>query len=65
MGRIVAITVAFEDGGSEDPILIDLAQMRKYCRAERVDDLIDDLLTLCTDVRAEGRTGLTLLRRAR
>jgi hypothetical protein len=64
-GRIVAITVAYEDGNPEKPTLIDLAAMRKYCRPERVDDLLEDLLMLCEDVRAEGRPSLTLLRRIR
>jgi hypothetical protein len=64
-GRIVAITVAYEDGSPENPTLIDLAAMRKYCRPERVDDLLDDLLMLCEAVQAEGRPPLTLLRRTR
>ena len=53
MGRVVAITVAYEDGSPEDPVLIDLAQMREHCRAERVEDLLDDLTVLCEDVQAE------------
>jgi hypothetical protein len=51
-GRIVAITVAYADGSPDDPTLIDLAQMQAHCRAERVDDLIEDLTLLCQDVQA-------------
>jgi len=63
--RILAITVAYEDGSPEDPTLIDLPKMRQYCRPERVEDLIDDLVMLCEDVKARGRPSLTLLRRIR
>jgi hypothetical protein len=68
VGRIVAITVAYEDGGPEDPTLIGLADMREHCRAERIEDLLDDLLILCEDVQAGrqpesyGRPVLALIR---
>jgi hypothetical protein len=53
-GRIVAITVAYESDmpGDLQPMLIGLTDMRDYCRAERVEDLLDDLVVLCEDVQA-------------
>jgi hypothetical protein len=52
LGRIPAITVAYEGDGPDDPVLITLADMHEHCRPERVADLIDDLVMLCEDVQA-------------
>jgi hypothetical protein len=45
----VGYTVETEDGPEHK--LVTLANMRKHCRAERVDDLLDDLQVLCKDVQ--------------
>jgi hypothetical protein len=52
--RIVAVTVAYESDmpGDVQPVLIGLAELRKHCRAERVDDLIEDLEMLVDDAQA-------------
>jgi hypothetical protein len=42
------ISVGYMHEGRQ--LTISLDQMRKYCRKERVDDLIDDLMMLCGDV---------------
>jgi hypothetical protein len=55
VGRIVAITAAFEDGGPDDPVLIDLAAMLRCCRPERLQDLLEDLTLLCEEVQAGRR----------
>lgn len=70
MVRIVAVTVAFESDAPGDlqPVLVGLTQMREHCRAERVDDLLDDLLMLCEDIQAARlRHGpvLSLVRKVR
>jgi hypothetical protein len=68
--RIVAVTVAYESDAPADlqPVLVGLADMRKHCRAERVDDLLDDLLMLCEDIQAGRLTPgpvLSLVRKVR
>ena len=68
--RIVAVTVAYESDAPTDlqPVLVGLADMRKHCRAERVDDLLDDLLMLCEDIQAARLTPdpvLSLVRKVR
>lgn len=66
--RILAVTVAYEDGSLGDATLIDLAQIQAHCRPERVDDLLEDLTLLCEDVVARrnpedsGRPVLALIR---
>lgn len=54
MARILAVTVAYESDAPGDlpPTLIGLPEMRQHCRAERVEDLIDDLEMLVEDVQA-------------
>src|SRR5215470_5686882 len=45
VARILAVTVAYESDAPGDlqPTLIGLPELRQHCRAERVEDLIDDL----------------------
>jgi hypothetical protein len=62
LGRITAITVAYEDDGPDDPVLITLADMHEHCRPERVADLIDDLVMLCGDVQAARQPARPVLR---
>jgi hypothetical protein len=52
--RILAITVEYQSGvpGDVQPVLVGLPELRRHCRAERVDDLIDDLVMLVEDVEA-------------
>jgi hypothetical protein len=54
VARILAVTVAYESGAPGDlqPTLIGLPELRQHCRAERVEDLIDDLEMLVEDVHA-------------
>ena len=54
MVRILAITVAYQSGvpGELEPLLVGLPELRQHCRAERVDDLIDDLVMLVEDIEA-------------
>jgi hypothetical protein len=54
VARILAVTVAYESDapGDQQPTLIGLPELRQHCRAERVDDLIDDLEMLVEDVHA-------------
>jgi hypothetical protein len=56
--RIVAVTVAYESDtpGELQPVMVGLAEMRKHCRAERVEDLLEDLLMLCHDIQAARQT---------
>jgi hypothetical protein len=68
--RIVAVTVAYESDAPTDlqPVLVGLADMREHCRAERVDDLLDDLFMLCEDIQAARLTPgpvLSLVRKVR
>ena len=54
MARILAVTVAYESEapGEVQPTLIGLPELRQHCRAERVEDLIEDLGMLVEDVLA-------------
>ena len=54
MARILAVTVAYESGATGDlqPTLIGLPELREHCRAERVEDLIDDLGMLIEGIQA-------------
>jgi hypothetical protein len=54
VARILAVTVAYESDapGEVQPTLIGLPELRQHCRAERVEDLIDDLGMLVEDVQA-------------
>jgi len=58
-GRIseIAVTWTVETPAGPKHVLVDLTDLRKYCREERVDDLLDDLTVLCGDVQdaREGR----------
>jgi hypothetical protein len=66
VARILAITIACETDtpGDLQPVLIGLPELRKHCRAERVDDLIDDLAILVEDIeaaRAPAGTALSII----
>ncbi len=52
-GKIVAVVVGWTIETPDGPrkSAIDLATMRRHCRAERVEDLLDDLALLCQDVQ--------------
>lgn len=54
MARILAVTVAYDSDapGEVQPMLIGLPELRQHCRAERVEDLIDDLEMVIEDVQA-------------
>ena len=54
MARILAVTVAYESDapGELQPTLIGLPELRQHCRAERVEDLIEDLGMLVEDIQA-------------
>jgi hypothetical protein len=48
------VTVAYASDAPADlqPTLIGLPELRQHCRAERVEDLMDDLGMLVEDVQA-------------
>src|SRR5258708_28731993 len=52
-GRVVAVVVGWAIDTPDGPrkSAMDLATMRRHCRAERVEDLLDDLTLLCQDVQ--------------
>ena len=54
VARILAVAVAYESDAPGDlqPTLIGLPELREHCRAERVEDLLDDLGMLVEDVQA-------------
>jgi len=69
VARILAVTVAYEsDAPGDQPTLIGLPELRQHCRAERVEDLIDDLEMLVEDVQAAREvpgTALSVIRGGR
>jgi hypothetical protein len=73
MLRIVAITIAYENDvpGELQPVLIGLPELRKHCRPERVEDLLEDLAVLAEDVadrrrpEDKGRARLAAVPRSR
>jgi hypothetical protein len=52
-GEITYVTVGWTVDTDDGPqqAVISLESMRKHCRAERVEDLVDDLTLLCQDVQ--------------
>jgi hypothetical protein len=58
MGKIASVQVVYEIDGENgvEAKSISLTAMRKHCRPERVEDLLDDLAVLCSDVQ-EAREG--------
>jgi hypothetical protein len=70
VARILAVTVAYESDAPGDlqPTLIGLPELRQHCRAERVENLLDDLGMLVEDVQdahvAPGRA-LSVIRGGR
>ena len=63
MARILAVTVAYASDapGDQQPTLIGLPELRQHCRAERVEDLIDDLEMLVEDIQVARGAPLTAL----
>ena len=64
MGKIVDIKVSFVvemEEGSQQHTTVDLEEMIKYCREERVQDLVDDAGMLLEDVLAGRATGVPAL----
>jgi hypothetical protein len=53
-GRIIhiAVGVTIETDDGPQKTAITLGDMRRHCRPERVDDLLDDLTLLIADVQA-------------
>ncbi len=69
-GRINQVVVSWTVNTPDGPRskAIDLETMRRHCRPERVDDLLDDLQVLCGDVedgRDTGRRAVAPLRSVR
>ena len=56
-GQVVRVRIECLMGTSDGPqrMRVNLESIRAYCRPERVEDLIDDLLMLCEDVQAGRR----------
>jgi hypothetical protein len=53
--RITFISVGWTSADGRQTV-ISLPEMRKHCRPERVEDLLDDLTVLCEDV-LNGQSG--------
>jgi hypothetical protein len=54
-GKITRLSVTYVVQGSDDAahiLTLDLDDMRQHARAERVDDLLDDLAVICEDTAA-------------
>jgi hypothetical protein len=65
MGQIIQVQVQYlaEAPDGAHLVTVDLAAMNRYCRPERVEDLVEDLGLICEDVfsscapMAAGRSG--------
>ena len=72
-GQVVDVQVEYVIDTPDGPkrVTVNLESMHTHCRAERVEDLVEDLLMLCEDVQASrwpenpGRTSLALDRSLR
>jgi hypothetical protein len=60
-GKVVAVSIGWTVDTPDGPrrTLISLAERRRHCRSERVEDLLDDLMMLCSDVQ-NARDGVTV-----
>jgi hypothetical protein len=58
-GKIENVVIGWSPDGKRS-VAIDLETLRRHCRPERVEDLLDDLQILCEDVQ-----GAPAVRRAR
>lgn len=60
-GKVVAVSIGWTVGTPDGPrrSLISLADLRRHCRSERVEDLLDDLTILCSDVQ-DARDGVAI-----
>jgi hypothetical protein len=58
-GRIEYVSVGWTTDTDDGPqmTVISLTELRRHCRRERVEDLIDDLVVLCADVQ-DARDGV-------
>jgi len=63
-GRVIAVEVGFESDGQKK-VVVDLDAMRAHCRAERVEDLLDDLVMLCEDVLTGLQPDLRIIQGAK
>jgi hypothetical protein len=54
-GRITRISVGWVRGDDSGEVTVELADIVRCCRHERVEDLLDDLAMLCEDVEARSR----------
>ena len=56
-GQVVRVLIEclMETSDGQRRMRVNLESIRAYCRPERVEDLIDDLLMLCEDVQAGRR----------
>ena len=50
-GKIENVVIGWTPDGQRSAA-IDLEALRRHCRRERVEDLLDDLQVLCEDVQA-------------
>jgi hypothetical protein len=54
----ISVTITEDTPAGPRHLLYGLSDMRKFARAERVDDLLDDLEVICEDVQeARDRAG--------
>jgi hypothetical protein len=60
---VVGYTIDASNGPERKAVM--LGALRKHCRAERVDDLLDDLVMLVEDVEAARRPPQSLVREPR
>jgi hypothetical protein len=49
-GKIENVVIGWSPDGKRS-VAIDLETLRRHCRPERVEDLLDDLQILCEDVQ--------------
>jgi hypothetical protein len=63
VGRIVALSISYtaETGDGMQQATVDLETMVRYCRPERVEDLLDDLAVIFEDIRAGARPSLAVI----
>jgi hypothetical protein len=55
----VHVGITTDDGEQK---LVTFPAMRKHCRQERVEDLLEDLILICEDVQAARESARPILR---